>query len=119
MDDFRFDIVAEDAATGARAGLLQTPHGAVETPVFMPVGTRATVKTLNQQDLLELDAAIVLANAYHLYLRPGHELVERAGGRTSVPQIFIGATHVGGCDDLYALDRAGKLDPLLKDTADA
>ena len=80
MDDFRFDIVAEDAATGARAGLLQTPHGAVETPVFMPVGTRATVKTLNQQDLLELDAAIVLANAYHLYLRPGHELVARAGG---------------------------------------
>ena len=80
MDGFRFDIVAEDAATGARAGLLQTPHGAVETPVFMPVGTRATVKTLNQQDLLELDAAIVLANAYHLYLRPGHELVARAGG---------------------------------------
>ena len=80
MDDFRFDIVAEDAATGARAGLLQTPHGAVETPVFMPVGTRATVKTLNQQDLLELAAAIVLANASHLYLRPGHELVARAGG---------------------------------------
>ncbi|MBE7198539.1 MAG: glutaredoxin 3 [Parafilimonas terrae] len=46
-------------------------------------------------------------------------MVERAGGRTSVPQIFIGDTHVGGCDDLYALDRAGKLDPLLKDTADA
>ena len=80
MDDFRFDIVAEDAATGARAGLLQTPHGAVETPVFMPVGTRATVKTLNQQDLAELDAAIILGNAYHLYLRPGHELIARAGG---------------------------------------
>jgi glutaredoxin 3 len=46
-------------------------------------------------------------------------MVEKAGGRTSVPQIFIGATHVGGCDDLYALDRAGKLDRLLKDTADA
>lgn len=46
-------------------------------------------------------------------------MVERAGGRISVPQIFIGATHVGGCDDLYALDRSGKLDPLLKDTADA
>ena len=46
-------------------------------------------------------------------------MVERAGGRTSVPQIFIGALHVGGCDDLYALDRSGKLDPLLKDTADA
>jgi glutaredoxin 3 len=46
-------------------------------------------------------------------------MVEKAGGRTSVPQIFIGGTHVGGCDDLYALDRAGKLDRLLKDTADA
>ncbi|MCJ2063929.1 glutaredoxin 3 [Methylobacterium sp. J-088] len=46
-------------------------------------------------------------------------MVGKAGGRTSVPQIFVGATHVGGCDDLYALDRAGKLDPLLKDTADA
>lgn len=46
-------------------------------------------------------------------------MVEKAGGRTSVPQIFVGTTHVGGCDDLYALDRAGKLDPLLKDTADA
>ena len=46
-------------------------------------------------------------------------MVEKAGGRTSVPQIFVGGRHVGGCDDLYALDRAGKLDPLLKDTADA
>ena len=46
-------------------------------------------------------------------------MVERSGGRTSVPQIFIGSTHIGGCDDLYALDRSGKLDPLLKDTADA
>ena len=72
MSDFRFEIIAEDAATGARAGLLRTPHGVVETPVFMPVGTRATVKTLNQQDLAELDAAIILGNAYHLYLRPGH-----------------------------------------------
>jgi queuine tRNA-ribosyltransferase len=80
VSDFRFEIIAEDAATGARAGLLRTPHGVVETPVFMPVGTRATVKTLNQQDLAELDAAIILGNAYHLYLRPGHELIARAGG---------------------------------------
>ena len=77
---FSFDIVAQDARSGARAGLLHTPHGSIETPIFMPVGTRATVKTLSQQDLLELDAPIILANAYHLYLRPGHELVERAGG---------------------------------------
>ncbi|MBT7862379.1 MAG: tRNA guanosine(34) transglycosylase Tgt [Gemmatimonadetes bacterium] len=76
---FQFDLVAEDP-TGARAGVLHTPHGAIETPVFMPVGTQATVKTLTRQDLLDLDARIILGNAYHLYLRPGHERVERLGG---------------------------------------
>ncbi|SVA98968.1 uncharacterized protein METZ01_LOCUS151822, partial [marine metagenome] len=60
--------------------VLHTPHGAIETPVFMPVGTQATVKTLSQQDLLSLDAAIILGNAYHLYLRPGHERIESFGG---------------------------------------
>jgi queuine tRNA-ribosyltransferase len=60
--------------------VLHTPHGAIETPLFMPVGTQATVKTLSQQDLLDLDASIILANAYHLYLRPGHERIERFGG---------------------------------------
>ena len=75
-----FEVVARDERSGARAGLLHTPHGSVETPVFMPVGTRATVKTLSQQDLEELGAQIILGNAYHLYLRPGHELVDRAGG---------------------------------------
>ncbi len=60
--------------------MLHTPHGAIETPVFMPVGTQATVKTLSQQDLLSLDAAIILSNAYHLYLRPGHERIESFGG---------------------------------------
>lgn len=76
---FQFDLIAEDP-TGARAGVLHTPHGAIETPVFMPVGTQATVKTLTRQDLLDLDARIILGNAYHLYLRPGHERVERLGG---------------------------------------
>lgn len=79
-DACRFELVAADSRTGARAGLLHTPHGPIETPIFMPVGTRATVKTLSQQDLDELGAQIILGNAYHLYLRPGHELVERAGG---------------------------------------
>lgn len=60
--------------------MLHTPHGAIETPLFMPVGTQATVKTLSQQDLLDLDASIILGNAYHLYLRPGHERIERFGG---------------------------------------
>ena len=77
---FAFELVAQDPDTGARAGLLHTPHGTIETPFFMPVGTHATVKTLDQQDLEALGAQIVLANAYHLYLRPGAELVARAGG---------------------------------------
>ncbi|MEW6749937.1 MAG: tRNA guanosine(34) transglycosylase Tgt [Candidatus Latescibacterota bacterium] len=77
---FTFEVVAWDRHTGARAGVLHTPHGPVETPVFMPVGTHAAVKTLAQEDLEELDVPIVLANAYHLYLRPGHDAVDRAGG---------------------------------------
>lgn len=67
--------------TGARAGLLHTPHGTVETPVFMPVGTQATVKGLTPRDIEQsLDAKILLANTYHLFLRPGHETVQRLGG---------------------------------------
>ena len=80
MSPFSFELVAQDSRTGARAGLLHTPHGTIETPFFMPVGTHATVKTLSQQDLEGLGAQVLLANAYHLYLRPGAELVARAGG---------------------------------------
>ena len=77
---FGFEVVAEDPACAARAGLLHTPHGTVETPVFMPVGTHATVKAVTQQDLAEVGSRILLANAYHLYLRPGHDLIARVGG---------------------------------------
>ena len=66
--------------TGARRGKLTTPHGVIETPVFMPVGTAATVKGLRQEALEELGAGIILANTYHLYLRPGHELIRKLGG---------------------------------------
>lgn len=77
----RFEIQAQCPVTGARAGLLHTAHGTIETPVFMPVGTQATVKGLTQRDLAgELDARIILANTYHLFLRPGHELVRQLGG---------------------------------------
>jgi queuine tRNA-ribosyltransferase len=79
-DAFAFEVLARDPDTGARAGVLHTPHGAIETPVFMPVGTHATVKTLEQADLEELGAAVILANAYHLYLRPGHRRVAALGG---------------------------------------
>ena len=76
----RYEVVAEDPHTEARAGLLHTQHGTIETPVFMPVGTRGSVRALSQEDLRELDARIVLGNAYHLYLRPGDDLIARAGG---------------------------------------
>jgi queuine tRNA-ribosyltransferase len=76
----RFEVVARCAQTAARAGVLHTPHGAVRTPVFMPVGTHATVKAVGPDDLEALGASIVLSNTYHLLLRPGPELVARFGG---------------------------------------
>jgi len=76
---FSFQVLKTDG-TGARRGVLTTPHGAVETPVFMPVGTQATVKGLRNEALEELGAKLILANTYHLYLRPGHELIRSLGG---------------------------------------
>jgi queuine tRNA-ribosyltransferase len=76
---FSFEVTKTDP-TGGRRGRLATPHGAFETPAFMPVGTAATVKGLTQGALEELGAGIILANTYHLYLRPGHELIRRLGG---------------------------------------
>lgn len=66
--------------SGARLGKIHTPHGSFDTPVFMPVGTQATVKTMSPEELKEMGAHIILSNTYHLHLRPGHELVEEAGG---------------------------------------
>ena len=77
--NFSFEAAKTDPS-GARCGRWMTPHGAIETPAFMPVGTQATVKGLTQEALEELGAGIILANTYHLYLRPGHELVRRLGG---------------------------------------
>jgi queuine tRNA-ribosyltransferase len=77
--NFSFEVLKADA-TGARRGCLRTPHGAIETPAFMPVGTQATVKSLRNEALEELGARIILGNTYHLYLRPGHELIRKLGG---------------------------------------
>ena len=77
--NFSFEVLKTDSG-GARRGRLTTPHGAIETPVFMPVGTQATVKSLRNEALEELGAQIILGNTYHLYLRPGHELVRKLGG---------------------------------------
>ncbi|HET6512602.1 MAG TPA: tRNA guanosine(34) transglycosylase Tgt [Candidatus Kapabacteria bacterium] len=75
-----FKLLHTDHETKARAGLLTTVHGVIETPVFMPVGTLATVKTLTPREIESTGAKLILGNAYHLYLRPGHKLVEEAGG---------------------------------------
>lgn len=77
---FTYDLIAEDPATHARAGVLHTPHGDVPTPIFMPVGTKATVKGLLPEQLRGLGAKIILANAYHLSQRPGADLVAELGG---------------------------------------
>ncbi|HZA14416.1 MAG TPA: tRNA guanosine(34) transglycosylase Tgt [Myxococcaceae bacterium] len=76
----RFELLHVDAETGARRGRLHTPHGPVETPVFMPVGTAASVKSLTPEDLESLGARLILANTYHLMLRPGASLVGEMGG---------------------------------------
>lgn len=75
-----FKVIYQDNQTRARLGLLETPHGSVETPVFMPVGTQATVKTMTPDEVRTLGGRIILSNTYHLYLRPGHELIREAGG---------------------------------------
>src|SRR5450631_4235665 len=69
-----------DGSTRGRRGRLTVSHGVIETPQFMPVGTNATVKALHPDDSVEVGATIILANTYHLYLRPGHERIERLGG---------------------------------------
>ncbi len=78
MSEFSFDLISTDGA--ARAGVYHTPHGDIPTPIFAPVGTQATVKSITPAQLNELDASLVLANTYHLWLRPGDELVAEMGG---------------------------------------
>ncbi|MBI4466025.1 MAG: tRNA guanosine(34) transglycosylase Tgt [Acidobacteria bacterium] len=77
---FRFEVVARDRNSCARVGRLCTPHGVVDTPVFMPVGTAGTVKAMTQEGLEALDAQLLLANSYHLLLRPGPEVIQELGG---------------------------------------
>ncbi|KPU28008.1 queuine tRNA-ribosyltransferase [Caloranaerobacter sp. TR13] len=76
----KYELIKESTECKARLGKLHTPHGIIETPIFMPVGTRATVKTMTPEELKDLGAQIILSNTYHLYLRPGHELIKEAGG---------------------------------------
>jgi len=78
--DFSFELLAKEENTKARHGVINTAHGKIETPIFMPVGTQATVKAMTSAELKEIGSEIILANTYHLYLRPGEDLIEQAGG---------------------------------------
>lgn len=80
QDNSIFKIIASDSKSAARTGILELPHGMVKTPVFMPVGTNATVKAVSKDSLAAIGFEIILANTYHLYLRPGHDLIRDAGG---------------------------------------
>ena len=75
-----YELVRQDETTGARAGIIHTPHGSFLTPIFMPVGTQASVKGVSPDELKDLGAGIILSNTYHLFLRPGMELIKEAGG---------------------------------------
>ena len=75
-----FSILHKSSDGRARTGILELPHGTVQTPVFMPVGTCATVKAISKEDLDEIGFEIILANTYHLFLRPGADLIQEAGG---------------------------------------
>ena len=76
----KFEVLKKDTDSNARLGKIQTKHGIIETPVFMPVGTQATVKTFSQEELKTIGVSILLGNAYHLYLRPGMDIIKKAGG---------------------------------------
>ena len=80
MTAVTYELIKTDTRTKARRGRVTTPHGVIETPVFMPVGTAATVKAMRPEEIKEMGAEIILSNTYHLYLRPGHEVVKAAGG---------------------------------------
>src|SRR5579863_6574109 len=116
----RFELLATCPDTGARAGLIHTAHGIIETPVFMPVGTQATVKAVMQRDLGAplpdgLDAHIILANTYHLFLRPGHEVICKLGGLhkfMSWPRAILtdsGGFQVFSLSDLRKISEEGVL----------
>jgi len=113
---FGFELQAVCPHTGARAGILHTAHGDVETPVFMPVGTQAAVKGVLARDLLgDLDAKIILGNTYHLFLRPGHETIRKLGGLhrfMSWPRAILtdsGGFQVFSLDGLRKVTEAGVL----------
>ncbi|HPZ08007.1 MAG TPA: tRNA guanosine(34) transglycosylase Tgt, partial [Candidatus Eremiobacteraeota bacterium] len=80
LHQFKFELLYKSQENNSRLGKVHTPHGIIETPVFMPVGTQATVKTMTSKELLDLKVSIILGNTYHLYLEPGLEVISSARG---------------------------------------
>ena len=105
---FYFELLGKDA--GARAGIFHTPHGVINTPVFAPVGTQATVKTLTSEQLKETGASLVLANTYHLYLRPGAEIVAEMGGLHNFMQWHQPMLTNSGGFQVFSLAEMRKID---------
>ncbi|RMF84083.1 MAG: tRNA guanosine(34) transglycosylase Tgt [Nitrospinota bacterium] len=107
---FSFQVTARCPQTQGRAGYLQTPHGIIHTPAFMPVGTQATVKALTPDELREMGAEIVLANTYHLYLRPGPEVIQAAGGLHRFMQWHAPLLTDSGGYQVFSLSHQRKID---------
>lgn len=106
----RYELIKTCKQTGARLGIIHTPHGSFETPMFMPVGTLATVKTLSPEELKEMGAGIILSNTYHLWLRPGHEIVKEAGGLHSFMNWDRGILTDSGGFQVFSLSEFRKIE---------
>lgn len=104
-----YELIKQCSKTGARAGKLYTPHGTFDTPIFMPVGTQATVKAISPDELRAMGAGIILSNTYHLYLRPGHDLVAEAGGLHTFMQWERGILTDSGGFQVFSLGPLRKI----------
>ncbi|HEX5415728.1 MAG TPA: tRNA guanosine(34) transglycosylase Tgt, partial [Chloroflexota bacterium] len=114
LSGFRFEVVARDPASRARAGRFWTPHGPVETPTFMPVGTKASVKTLDPDELSGVGAQMILANTYHLMLRPGAERVRDLGGLHRLMRWDQPILTDSGGFQIWSLTQRGRGRPLVR-----
>lgn len=109
MHAVRYELIKECSRSGARLGKLHTPHGTFDTPMFMPVGTQATVKTLSPEELYDMGSQVILSNTYHLFLRPGHELVKKAGGLHSFMNYKRGMLTDSGGFQVFSLGAMRKI----------
>ncbi|HIU64871.1 MAG TPA: tRNA guanosine(34) transglycosylase Tgt [Candidatus Avacidaminococcus intestinavium] len=109
MEAVKFELIKECSTTGARLGKLHTPHGVFNTPMFMPVGTQATVKTISPEELYDMEAQVILSNTYHLFLRPGQDLVKKAGGLHSFMNYKNGMLTDSGGFQVFSLAAMRKI----------